>query len=147
MGRLVHPGLGSSSLVAHVLYYLPPREQLCNRSCSNTGTHTFRRPSTTWVTRDRSGARYSGLHGKHADVLGCCRAAYVREVLPSTRGEVADRERRALLRFTRAHLEARCETAFAMTDLAAGIDGIDVDGAWAALHEAARLLRVWRARR
>ena len=78
MGRLVHPGLGSSSLVAHVLYYLPPREQLCNRSCSNTGTHTFRRPSTTWVTRDRSGARYSGLHGKHADVLGCCRAARLR---------------------------------------------------------------------
>ena len=36
MGRLVHTGLGSSSLIAHVLHSPPPpREQLCNRSCSN----------------------------------------------------------------------------------------------------------------
>ena len=41
MGRLVHSGLGSSSLVAHVLHYsLPPREQLYSRYCSNTNTHT-----------------------------------------------------------------------------------------------------------
>ena len=46
MGRLVHTGLGSSSLVAHVLLYPPPpREQLCNRSVvinnswSNSGIH------------------------------------------------------------------------------------------------------------
>jgi hypothetical protein len=39
MGRLVHTGLGSSSLVAHVLHHPPsPREQLCNRSCSNKHT-------------------------------------------------------------------------------------------------------------
>ena len=33
MGRLVHTGLSSSSLVAHVLHYHPThtREQLCNR--------------------------------------------------------------------------------------------------------------------
>jgi hypothetical protein len=41
MSRLIHTGLGSSSLIAHVLYSPPPpREQLCNRSCSNK-THTF----------------------------------------------------------------------------------------------------------
>jgi hypothetical protein len=40
MGRLVHIGLGSSSLVAHVLHFpLPPREQICNRHCSNKHTH------------------------------------------------------------------------------------------------------------
>jgi hypothetical protein len=40
MGRLIHTGLGSSSLIAHVLHSPPPpREQLCNRSCSNK-THT-----------------------------------------------------------------------------------------------------------
>ena len=40
MGRLVHTGLGSSSLIAHVLHSPPPpREQLCNRSCSNKHTH------------------------------------------------------------------------------------------------------------
>jgi hypothetical protein len=34
MGRLVHTGLGSSSLVAHVLHYPPPptRTAFCNRS-------------------------------------------------------------------------------------------------------------------
>jgi hypothetical protein len=49
MGRLVHAGLGSSSLVAHVLNYppLPPREQLHNRYCSNKHTHTA--PSRTWA--------------------------------------------------------------------------------------------------
>ncbi len=38
--QLVNTGLGSSSLVAHVLHYppLPPREQLCNRSYSNKHT-------------------------------------------------------------------------------------------------------------
>jgi hypothetical protein len=42
MGRLVHTGLGSSSLVAHVLPYPPPPpcKQLCTRSCSNKHTHT-----------------------------------------------------------------------------------------------------------
>jgi hypothetical protein len=42
MGSLVHTGLGSSSLVAHVLPYPPPptRKQLCTRSCSNKHTHT-----------------------------------------------------------------------------------------------------------
>ena len=40
MGRLIHKGLGSSSLIAHVLHSPPPpREQLCNRSCSNKHTH------------------------------------------------------------------------------------------------------------
>jgi hypothetical protein len=44
MGSLVHTGLGSSSLVAHVLPYPPPppRQQLCTRSCSNKHTHTFK---------------------------------------------------------------------------------------------------------
>ena len=38
-----HTGLGSSSLIAHVLHSpLPPREQLCNRSCSNK-THICNR--------------------------------------------------------------------------------------------------------
>jgi hypothetical protein len=42
MGSLVHTGLGSSFLVAHVLPYPPPppRQQLCTRSCSNKHTHT-----------------------------------------------------------------------------------------------------------
>ena len=43
MGRLVHAGLGLSSLVAHVLPYPTPtmaRKQLCTRSCSNKHTHT-----------------------------------------------------------------------------------------------------------
>jgi hypothetical protein len=41
MGSLVHTGLGSSSLVAHVLPYPPPPpcKQLCTRSCSNKHTH------------------------------------------------------------------------------------------------------------
>jgi hypothetical protein len=41
MGSLGHTGLGSSSLVAHVLPYPPPppRNQLCTRSCSNKHTH------------------------------------------------------------------------------------------------------------
>jgi hypothetical protein len=41
MGRLVHTGLGSSSLVAHVLPYPPPPpcKQVCTRSCSNKHTH------------------------------------------------------------------------------------------------------------
>jgi hypothetical protein len=40
----IHTGLGSSSLIAHVLHSPPPppREQLCNRSCSNKNTHTRR---------------------------------------------------------------------------------------------------------
>ena len=33
MSRLIHTGLGSSSLIAHVLHSPPPREQLCDRSC------------------------------------------------------------------------------------------------------------------
>ena len=45
MGRLVRTGLGSSSLVAHVLQYPPPpRKQLCTRSCSNKHTRTSLRP-------------------------------------------------------------------------------------------------------
>ena len=43
MGSLVHTGLGSSSLVAwHMSSTIPllPREQLCNRYCSNKHTHT-----------------------------------------------------------------------------------------------------------
>ena len=42
MSGLIHTGLGSSSIIAHVLYSPPPppREQLCNRSCSNKHTHT-----------------------------------------------------------------------------------------------------------
>jgi hypothetical protein len=39
MGRLIHTGLGLSSLIAHVLHSPPPHEQLYNRSCSNK-THT-----------------------------------------------------------------------------------------------------------
>jgi hypothetical protein len=40
IGSLVHTGLGSSSLVAHVLPYPPPPpcKQLCTRSCSNKHT-------------------------------------------------------------------------------------------------------------
>ena len=41
MGRLVHTGLGWSSLVAHVLKY-PLRKQLCTRSSSNKHTHCNR---------------------------------------------------------------------------------------------------------
>ena len=38
----MHTGLGLSSLVAHVLHYPPPpREQLCNRYCSNKYIHTL----------------------------------------------------------------------------------------------------------
>jgi hypothetical protein len=41
MGSLVHIGLGSLSLVAHVLPYPPPPcKQLCTRSCSNKHTPT-----------------------------------------------------------------------------------------------------------
>jgi hypothetical protein len=42
VGRLVHTGLGSSSLVAHVLPYPPPPpcKHLCTRSCSNKHSHT-----------------------------------------------------------------------------------------------------------
>ena len=42
MSGLIHTGLGSSSIIAHVLHSPPPppREQLCNRSCSNKHTHT-----------------------------------------------------------------------------------------------------------
>jgi hypothetical protein len=50
MGRLVHTGLGSLSLVAHILHSPPPpppREQLCNRYCSNKHTHL----------RDQAGSR------------------------------------------------------------------------------------------
>jgi hypothetical protein len=45
MGSLVHTGLGSSYLVAHVLPYPsppPPCKQLCTRSCSNKHTLTIR---------------------------------------------------------------------------------------------------------
>ena len=39
--QLTHPGLGSSSLGAHILHHpLPPRKQLYNRYCSNKHTHT-----------------------------------------------------------------------------------------------------------
>jgi hypothetical protein len=46
MGRLVHTGLGSSSLVAHVLPYPPPPPctHLCTRSCSNKHTHPLQIP-------------------------------------------------------------------------------------------------------
>jgi hypothetical protein len=48
MGRLIHTGLGSSSLIAHVLHSPPPpRAQLCNRSCSNK-THTGSNPPMGW---------------------------------------------------------------------------------------------------
>jgi hypothetical protein len=42
MGRIVHTGLGSSSLVAHVLHYPPPPTRIAgNRYCViNTHTHT-----------------------------------------------------------------------------------------------------------
>ena len=47
MGRLIHTGLGSSSLITHVLHSPPPpREQVCNRSCSNKA-HTLRRSVLT----------------------------------------------------------------------------------------------------
>ena len=49
MGRLVHTGLGSSSLIAHFLHSPPPREQLCNRSCSNkTHIHTHVKTQSQW---------------------------------------------------------------------------------------------------
>jgi hypothetical protein len=44
MGSLVHTGLGSSSLVAHVLLYAPPpppRKQFCTRSFSNKHVNSF----------------------------------------------------------------------------------------------------------
>jgi len=41
MGGLIHTGLGSSSLIAHVLHSppSPPAKQLYHRSCSNKHTH------------------------------------------------------------------------------------------------------------
>ena len=55
MSRLIHTGLGSSSLVAHVLHSPPPpREQLYNRSCSNkTHTHFGKRnlSFSQWLPR------------------------------------------------------------------------------------------------
>ena len=55
MTGLIHTGLGSSSLIAHVLHSPPPpREQLCNRSCSNKHTHTMTglgRPATCQCSR------------------------------------------------------------------------------------------------
>ena len=48
MSGLIHTGLGSSSLIAHVLHSPPPpREQLCNRSCSNK--HTPPETRTGWA--------------------------------------------------------------------------------------------------
>ena len=47
--KLVHTGLGSSSLVAHVLHPPSPREQLYNRYCNNTDTYTI-------VTQHRAAA-------------------------------------------------------------------------------------------
>ena len=80
MGRLIHTGLGSSSLIAHVLNSPPPpREQLCNRSCS-IKTHTkiphkrassglllkvwfdsARPPSPLWLGSDSFSAWWLGL--------------------------------------------------------------------------------------
>jgi hypothetical protein len=57
MGRLVHTGLGSSSLVAHVLQYPPPRKQLCTRSCSNKHTHTHTRTGSVPSSRATGTAR------------------------------------------------------------------------------------------
>jgi hypothetical protein len=51
MGSLVHTGLGSSSLVAHVLPYPPPPcKQLCTRSCSNKHTHNKHTPVQTGIS-------------------------------------------------------------------------------------------------
>ena len=56
MGRLVHTGLGSSSLVAHVLQYPPPtRKQLCTRSCSNKHTHTHNKQALNIHTHRETG--------------------------------------------------------------------------------------------
>ncbi len=71
MGRLIHTGLGSSSLIAHVLHSPPPpREQLCNRSCSKK-THTFLRLSSFstghWETEAHftvTGGRLNVIAGK-----------------------------------------------------------------------------------
>jgi hypothetical protein len=62
MGRLVHTGLGPSSLVAHDLHYPPPpREQLCNRYCSDKHTHSHSKKRTIrysfrWVSQTRKQA-------------------------------------------------------------------------------------------
>ena len=41
MSRPIHTGLGSSSLIAHVLHSPPPPPRTdCNRSCSNKHTHS-----------------------------------------------------------------------------------------------------------
>ena len=54
-GSHIQTGLGSSSLIAHVLHSPPPpREQLCNRSCSNKthvyghGVHVYALYITQW---------------------------------------------------------------------------------------------------
>ena len=57
MSGLIHTGLRSSSLIAHVLHSPPPppREQLCNRSCSNKHTQN----------KARDLERLDGREGKH----------------------------------------------------------------------------------
>jgi hypothetical protein len=68
MGSLVHTGLGSSSLVAHVLPYLPPppREQRCTRSCSNKHTHALPSASSS-LTHAR---KMDGFCNQNSDQLG-----------------------------------------------------------------------------
>jgi hypothetical protein len=47
MGKLVHIGLGSSSLITHVLQYPPPPPQTAFvRYCSNTQLNTTTQPSS-----------------------------------------------------------------------------------------------------
>jgi hypothetical protein len=76
-------------------------------------------------------------------LLAFCQRAYVREVLPSTVAEAADRTRRGLLRYQRVLLEGRLERAFSMLELGIGEAAIDVDAAWALLCEAQGLTRAW----
>ena len=60
MSGLIHTGLGSSSLIAHDLHSPPPpREHLCNRSCSNT-THTHHSKTHTFQN-SCSGSRWPGV--------------------------------------------------------------------------------------
>jgi hypothetical protein len=83
MGRLVHTGLGSSSLVAHVLPYPPPPpcKHLCTRSCSNKHTHIcIWEPPLDAVLMDPRGAALGQFHP------GRKRDRTVRGGIPTTTG-------------------------------------------------------------
>ena len=65
MGSLVHTGLGSSSLVAHVLHSPPPREQLCNISRPGRGGD----PRADY---ERRCLERHGVHAEYDDEFAVC---------------------------------------------------------------------------